>query len=170
MYMYTRDGAATEVAGIIGTPNQWAQIWCIRRGTSHEIWVNGVNKVATVATVRDVSYASGEAVQRIGVRYSGSTPNTGKMALFRISGTAPSEEQIVKIYNDERKLFEINSDATMGGSSSAATVLAYDDVREEMHVGSSWGRTVFQGLSRVEFDSDVPAAPLSVNDGFVVEE
>ena len=167
---YTRDGAATEVAADIITPNQWTQIWCIRRGTSHEIWVNGVNKVATNASVRDVSYASGDAVQVIGTRYNQNGPNEGKIALFRVSGTAPSEEQIVKIYNDERKLFEINSDATMGGSSSAATVLAYDDAREEIHVGSSWGRSVFQELSRVEFDSDVATTSLSVNNGFVVEE
>ena len=182
MYLYTRDGGAyTEAAGIIGTPNKWAQIWCIRRGNSHEIWVNGIQKVTavdtngsssagTTGTVRDISYASGDAIQKIGVRFSNVSANTGKIALFRISGTAPSEEQIVKIYNDERKLFEINSDATMGGSSSAATVLAYDDVREEIHVGSSWGRSVFQGLSRVGFDSDVATASLSVNDGFVVEE
>ena len=58
----------------------------------------------------------------------------------------------------------------MAGTSSAATILAYDDVTEEIHVGSSWGRSVFQGLSRVDYDSDVPQHSISASNGFVVEE
>jgi len=170
MYMYTRDNAATEVAGIIGTPNQWAQIWCIRRGTSHEIWVNGINKVASIGTVRDVSNASGEAVQKIGVRYSNASPNTGKIALLRVSGTAPTEEQIVKIYNDEKHLFQPNGKATIAGSSDAVTALAYDDDTELLHLGSSWGRSVFQRLNRVEYDSDVVTTAISASNGLVAEE
>ena len=172
VYMYTQDGASnnTEVGGIIGTPSKWAQVWCIRRGTSHEIWVNGVNKVATTGTVRDVSNASGDAELLIGTRFNVVSPNSGKIALFRVSGTAPTEDEIKKIYQDERKLFEINADATMAGTSSAATVLAYDDVTEEIHVGSSWGRSVFQGLSRVGYDSDVAQHSISASNGFVVEE
>ena len=170
MNFYTRDTAATEVTGIIGTPNQWVQIWCIRRGTSHEIWVNGVNKVANVGTVRDVSAASGDAVQKIGVRYNNTAHNTGKIALFRVSATAPSAEQIKKIYNDEKHLFLDNAKATIAGTSDEVTALAYDDDTELLHVGSSWGRSVFQGLNRVEYSTDVVTTAISASNGFIVEE
>jgi trimeric autotransporter adhesin len=171
MNFYTRDGSAyTEVSGIIGTPNQWAQIWCIRRGTSHEIWVNGINKVATVGTVRDVSYASGDAVQKIGVRYGNSSGNTGKIALFRVSATAPSAEQIAKIYNDEKHLFQTNVKATLYGTSDAVTALAYDDDTELLHIGTSAGRSVFQGLNRVDNTTDAVGAAISASNGLVAED
>ena len=170
MNFYTRDTAATEVTGIIGSPNQWAQIWCIRRGTSHEIWVNGINKVASVGTVRDVSYASGDAVQKIGVRYSNTGANTGKIALFRVSATAPSPEQIAKIYNDEKHLFQENAKATLYGSSDAVTALAYDDDTELLHVGTSAGRSVFQGLRRVDNTTDAVGAAISASNGMVAED
>jgi hypothetical protein len=170
MNFYTRDTAATEVAGIIGTPNQWAQIWCIRRGTSHEIWVNGINKVASVGTVRDVSYASGDAVQKIGVRYSNDNTNTGKIALFRVSATAPSAEQIAKIYNDEKHLFATNAKATLYGTSNSVTALAYDDSTELLHVGTSAGRSEFQGLNRVNNTTDAVGIAISASNGLVAED
>jgi hypothetical protein len=170
MNFYTRDTAATEVTAIIGTPNEWAQVWVIRRGTSHEIWVNGVNGVATTATVRDVSYASGNAVQRIGTRFNGDGPNTGKIALLRISATAPSAEQIKKIYNDEKFLFQENTKATLYGSSDAVTALAYDDDTELLHVGTSAGRSEFQGLRRINNTTDAVGSAMSASNGLVVED
>ena len=171
MAMYTRDTAATEVTGIIGTPNVWAQVWCIRRGASHEIWVNGVNKVAAAATVRNVTTTSAtDSYLNIGVRYSADNPNLGSIALLRISATVPTEEQIKKMYNDEKHLFATNAKATLYGTSDAVTALAYDDDTESLHVGTSAGRSVFQGLNRVDNTTDAVGAAISASNGLVAED
>ena len=64
----------------------------------------------------------------IGVRYTGGTKNYSaggiQLALMRISGSAPSAEQIKKIYEDEKVLFQENVKATLYGSSDAVTALS----------------------------------------------
>ena len=92
------------------------------------------------------------------------------MALWRISATAPSPEQIAKIYNDEKVLFQENAQATLHGTSDAVTALAYDDATELLHVGTSQGRSVFQGLRRVENTTDAVGAAISASNNLVVEE
>ena len=92
------------------------------------------------------------------------------LALWRISATAQSEEQIAKIYNDEKHLFQENAKATLYGSSDAVTALAYDDDTELLHVGTSAGRSVFQGLRRVDNTTDAVGTAISASNGFIVED
>ena len=67
-------------------------------------------------------------------------------------------------------LFTEGSQATLYGSSDAVTALAHDDVTDLLHVGTSAGRSVFQGLRRVENTTDAVGAAISANNGLVVEE
>jgi hypothetical protein len=90
--------------------------------------------------------------------------------LFRTSATAPSPEQIAKIYEDEKVLFQENAQATLYGSSDAVTALAYDDSTELLHVGTSAGRSVFQGLRRVSNTTDAVGAAISASNGLVAED
>ena len=92
------------------------------------------------------------------------------MALTRFSATAPTAEQIAKMYNDEKFLFQENAKATLYGSSDAVTALAYDDDTELLHVGTSAGRSVFQGLRRVNNTTDAVSAAISASNGFIVED
>ena len=89
---------------------------------------------------------------------------------MRISATAPSPEQIAKIYNDEKYLFQENAKATLYGSSDAVTALAYDDTTEILHVGTSSGRSDFQGLRRINNTTTAVATAISANKGMVVEQ
>jgi hypothetical protein len=134
------------------------------------IYVNGEYNVEVAGTPTTVTAT--DAVLSVGVQTNAtSEPFTGgQIALLRISATAPSEEQIAKMYNDEKHLFQPNAKAVIGGTSDAVTALAYDDDTELLHVGSSWGRSVFQGLNRVEFSSDVVTTAISASNGFIVEE
>jgi hypothetical protein len=94
------------------------------------------------------------------------------IALLRISATAPTADQIAKIYEDEKFLFQENAKATLTGSSDAVTALAHDPDTELLHVGTSGGRSVFQGLRRVEEHTDTDnqsLAAISAVDGLVVE-
>ena len=66
--------------------------------------------------------------------------------------------------------FQENAKATLYGSSDAVTALAYDDDTELLHVGTSAGRSVFQGLNRVDNTTDAVGAAISASNGFIVEE
>ena len=107
---------------------------------------------------------------------NGSSFSTGSLALFRISATAPSPEQIKKIYEDEKVLFQENAQATLyaaspaSGSPDAVTALAYDDSTELLHVGTDNGRSVFQGLRRVDNTTDAVGAAISASNGLVAED
>ena len=61
----------------------------------------------------------------------------GSITLVRISNSAPSAEQVKKMYEDEKFLFQENAKATLYGSSDAVTALAYDEDTELLHVGTS---------------------------------
>ena len=96
--------------------------------------------------------------------------SSGSLAHLRISATAPSAEQIAKIYNDEKHLFQENAQATLYGSSDAVTALAYDDTTELLHAGTTSGRSVFQGLRRVENTTNSVTKAISASNNLVVEE
>ena len=107
---------------------------------------------------------------RIGNWTTGSYAFDGELALWRISKTAATVEQIAKMYNDEKHLFTTNAKATLYGTSDAVTALAYDDDTELLHVGTSAGRSVFQGLNRVDNTTDAVGAAISASNGLVAED
>jgi len=92
------------------------------------------------------------------------------LALWRISATAPTAEQIAKIYEDERPLFQPNAKATLTGTSDAVTALAHDPDTNLLHVGTSGGRSVFYGLRRVNETATAVTTAISAVDGLIVEQ
>ena len=92
------------------------------------------------------------------------------LALLRFSSTAPSPKQIMKMYNDEKQLFKENAKATLYGSSEIVNAVAYDQDTELLHAGTSAGRSVFQGLCRVDNTTDAVGVTISASNGMVVEE
>ena len=94
----------------------------------------------------------------------------GDMALWRISASAPSAEQIKKIYEDEKVLFQENAACTLYGSSDAVTALAYDEDLQTLHVGTSSGRSDFQGLRRINNTTTAVTTAISASDGLIVEQ
>jgi hypothetical protein len=94
----------------------------------------------------------------------------GFLALLRISASAPSPEQIKKIYNDEKCLFHENAKCTLYGTSNAITALAYDDTTNVLHVGTSAGRSEFQGLNRINNTTTAVTTAISASDGLVAEQ
>lgn len=131
------------------------------------LYVNGV-QVATVANSTNLTYAS--ALTRIGVRLDSTTYVFGSMALWRVSATAPSADQIAHIYRTELPLFQTGAQCTIAGTSTAVTALAYDDVADTLHVGTSWGRSGFRDLLRVDSEATTTGAitSLSANEGVVI--
>ncbi len=112
------------------------------------VYVNGVFEVSIT---NPSSVTNTSAVTRIGGRTDNSEPlTTSSMALWRISATAPSAEQIKEIYEAEKPMFQENAKCTLNGSSDAVTAMDYDDSNDELLVGTSGGLSVFKGLRRVD--------------------
>ena len=159
----------TSAGSYEGSP--WTHLSIVRTATSFNIYINGV--LVSSETASAYNYTTQHALN-IGNRYlSGASSSyawSGQMALFRFSATAPSPQQILKIYNDEKVLFQENAQATLYGSSDAVTALAYDDSTNLLHVGTSAGRSVFQGLRRVDNTTDAVGAAISASNGLVAEE
>ena len=93
-----------------------------------------------------------------------------RLALWRISATAPSADQIAHIYRTELPLFQPNAKCTIDGTSTSVTALAYDDVADELHVGTSWGRSEFKDLLRVASEATTTGAitSISANEGVIL--
>jgi len=147
---------------------QWRFAVFLRRSGVAYIYIDG-EEAASVAHVGD--HDNSTAIMTVGV-YSATKTGAfqGSLALLRISGTAPTAEQIRKIYEDEKVLFQENAQATLYGTSDAVTALAHDPVTDLLHVGTSDGRSVFQGLRRVDNTTDAVGTAISASNNLIVEE
>ena len=74
------------------------------------------------------------------------------------------------MYEDEKFLFQENAKATLYGSSDAVTGLAYDEVTERLYVGTSSGRSDFQGLRRINNTTTAVTTAISAHDEFIIEQ
>jgi len=174
LWFYQTDGTATYAqSSTTHSLGVWNHVVVRRSSNGTDFVLNGKVLSNTASypgtTSRDASFT--------GVLYMGHDPNggtsdhfNGDLALIRISSTIPTEEQITKMYNDEKHLFQPNAKATLYGTSDAVTALAYDDDTELLHAGTSAGRSVFQGLRRVDNTTDAVGAAISASNGFIVED
>ena len=89
---------------------------------------------------------------------------------MRTGASAPSPEQIKKIYEDEKFLFQENAACTLYGSSDAVTALAYDDSTNLLYAGTSSGRSDFQGLRRINNTTTAVTTAMSASKGLVAEQ
>ena len=161
--------AITSTGAAVAT-GVWQLVSFIRRSGILYFGING-DIVFSASAPGDTEGGSTGHHAYIG-DYSGGQANYGfdSMALFRASKTGVSDDQLRKIYNDEKHLFATNAKATLYGTSDAVTALAYDDDTELLHVGTSAGRSEFQGLNRVNNTTDAVGTAISASNGFIVEE
>ena len=92
------------------------------------------------------------------------------LALVRYSLSAPSSEQVKKIYEDEKHLFQENAKATLYGSSDTVTALAHDDDTDLLHVGTSSGRSDFLGLRRINNTTTAVTTAITAQNEFIIEQ
>ena len=152
------------------TDNVWHQVVALNDGTNYRVYVDGEVSSVTSSQIRNV-ISDNNPPMFVGIRHTGgSTFMTGSMALFRYSKSAPSPEQIKKMYEDEKCLFHENAKTTLYGSSDAVTALAFDDTTNLLHVGTSAGRSEFQGLSRINNTTDAVTTAISASNGLVAEQ
>jgi hypothetical protein len=164
-------GAARYV-GTIPTDSPVFISYCYNGNYTFDIYVNG-SLAGTTSTVSGYwPTVTSDLVLTIGATLNGLSnisASTG-MSLVRFSETKATAEQIAKIYEDEKVLFQENAQATLYGSSDAVTALAYDDDTELLHVGTSAGRSDFSGLRRVSNTTDAVGAAISASNGLIAED
>jgi hypothetical protein len=142
--------------------NVWSQLVVQRVNGTVGMYING----RSVHQSFNPANASGSTP----ATYSDATGNgSPRFALMRLSSTTLSEVQIAKMYNDEKHLFQDNAKATLYGTSDSVTALAYDEDTQLLHVGTSSGRSVFDGLRRVDNTTTAVSATISAANGLVVE-
>ena len=148
----------------------WQHICFVRRNNVGYAYKDGKPQSNTYAWTENLNNSS--AILTIGraTISGGGDADKTRLALVRIGASAPSPEQIKKIYNDEKKLFTSNAKCTLYGSSNAITALTYDDTTNVLHVGTSSGRSEFQGLNRINNTTTAVTTAISASDGLVAEQ
>ena len=149
----------------------WSLVTLLQKSGTTYAYVNRTLQ-GTGANTANMSIPHG--VLRVGAKrpdLAGAIDNmVGKMALWRISATAPTPNQIGKIYEDERKLFTPGAHCTLYGTSDAVTALAHDPKTNLLHVGTGQGRSVFDGLERVAHTETPVTTAIAAAGGLIVEE
>ena len=163
---WTTNGAVTNTTILENAG--WTHLACVRRGGTTEAWVNGYLE-ATGSSATDFTSTAGQI--QVGLDGDGTDPLTaGSIALVRVSNSAPSAEQIKQMYEDEKHLFQENAKATLHGDSDVVTALDYDESTNLLHVGTSGGRSDFQGLRRINNTTTAVTTAISAHDEFIAEQ
>jgi hypothetical protein len=156
----------------------WTAITVVRKGLDVLFYVNG--KLRDIASSASVIYQASPASNtntRVGVRLDAQQTLSGNMSLLRISATAPTAEQIAKIYRDEKPLFQEGAKCTLYGNSNNVVAMDYDDATDTIHAGTSsqygsGGLSEFSGLRRTGLNSNTTSVgyAVSAQGGLVVSE
>ena len=136
-----------------------------------QVYVDGVLKNTKGHSVGSIANISAQFT--VG-RWFGNTTATyyfrGDLALVRHSASVPSPEQVKKMYDDEKQLFQENAKCTLYGSSNEVTAVAYDDSNDTLHAGTSAGRSEFVGLRRINNTTTAVTTAISASNGLVAEQ
>jgi hypothetical protein len=154
------------------TDGNWHHIVChVAAGGAPKIYVDGYSRPVSISANAASTFSNANNYNvLIGRAYFSNYPFNGQIALLRVSNSVPTAEQVEKIYKDEKELFIPNAKATLYGSSDSITALSYDKGTELLHVGTSSGRSVFQGLVRTDNTTRAVNYAISAVDGMVAEE
>ena len=165
---YFNMGNVTLYTGVRVDDGYWHCLVGTINGTTKKFYLDGREVASTTINSHDMS-----GIDTIHVGSYGTThayAHRGSLALLRVSKSTPSAEQIKKMYNDEKHLFQENAKATLYGSSDVVTALAFDDTTNLLHVGTSAGRSEFQGLRRINNTTDAVTTAISASNGLVAEQ
>ena len=106
----------------------------------------------------------------LGLGPIGSPDSNAQLALLRLSKSAPTPEQIRKIYNDEKFLFEDGAQATISGSHSAVNAVGYDEDTTIFYAGTASELAGYQGLRKVTTESRAVQSVVNAANGLVASD
>ena len=141
-------------------------------GEEHKVPGSGNNSYGDARFDGNVfSQATHKSPLRIGQGVVASyAPFTGSLSLLRMSNQAVSQEQLKTIVNDESRLLQENAKCTLHGTSDIIRGLDFDETTELLHVGTSSGRSDFDGLQRINNTTTAVTTAISAYDGLIAEQ
>ena len=171
-YFYDITNSSLQSDGPRVDDNEWHHIIGVLDGTSKKIYIDG--ELIASATVTGINLSAVD-ITNIGhyIGASGTTPqynHGGYLALIKFSASAPTAEQVKKMYEEEKVLFQENAKCALYGSSNAVTALGYDDSTDLYHVGTSAGRSDFRGLRRINNTTTAVTTAISASDELIAEQ
>ena len=165
-----------SITGMKVQLNTWEHIAMVRKGGKMYWYLNG-NNVSVYTDATD--YTNSGAVLRVGglSLTSGSAFSSGaycmfagKLALFKTGAEAPTPEQMMEIYQDEKKMFAPNAKCNLGSTNPYVRALEYDKDTDTLHVGTDVGRSDFNGLVRINTTSTPVTTVISASNGLIAEQ
>ena len=177
-YMNAGSGGASWYpisGGGVENEARWQFIAVKRVGTRLSYSYNGADFVSQINAGwgGDLSSSAPHPFVTLGQNYTHGSAHfgsNGMMSLWKFSTSVPTNEQIKKIYNDEKLLFQENAKCSLYGTSDDVKALAYDDKTDVLHVGTSGGRSDFRGLKRINNTTTAVTTAISASNGLVAEQ
>ena len=150
----------------------WHHYVGVKQGALLKLYIDGrLNSSAANDITHSVAWASMSSHLTIGRSSGAANPAVNTyLTLMKISGDAPTDDQVKKIYNDEKSLFEPNAKCTLYGSSNTITAVAYDDSTDTVYAGTSAGRSDFSGLTRINNTTTAVTTAIAVSNELVAEQ
>ena len=169
--LYTYDNITSQLSGTTTVNDgKWHCAVGIFDGPNRKIYLDGKLEVSNMFTSYNLDIADVDKLVVGRYAYNDSYNFLGSLALTRISKSIPSPEQVKKMYEDEKHLFQENAKCALYGSSDPVTALGYDATTDILHVGTSSGRSEFKGLRRVSNTTTGVTTAISASNGLVAEQ
>ena len=171
--LYQQNGGSTSNANsdLVPVLDRWHHMVVVRRlnGTV-DFYLDGFYNTKT-ATTQDLTQDM--AINIGGDRGLTTTSNPcthTQLSNVRVGKGNPDREQILRIYRDEKKMYHMDAKCTLYGSSDDVRAIAYDDGTDILHVGTSAGRSEFNGLVRINNTTTAVTTAISASNGIVAEQ
>ena len=170
-YIYNGDGGNNHGTYDVNAEplrlGMWSQCIAMRRNGVAYMYINGVLIKTGNAWTTNLTDSYATIFRGIGYNEFG---GDAQVALLRYSTSAPTTEQVKKMYADEKVLFEENAKCTLYSTTDYVKDLEYDEKTSLLHVGTVSGRSDFQGLRRINNTTTAVTTAISAHDGFIVEQ
>ena len=172
--------ASGTINGLKVQLNTWEHVAMVRQSGRMYWYLNGISIFDKGRGYADTTnYSNTDAVLRVGglSLTSGSAfssgaycMSAGKLALFKTGAEAPTPEQMMEIYQDEKKMFAPNAKCNLGSTNPYVRALEYDKDTDTLHVGTDVGRSDFNGLVRINTTSTPVTTVISASNGLIAEQ
>ena len=136
---------------------EWVLVTVIRESGVVRAYIDGVLLASGISSVTNITDGNIIILSNRAITWNGSY-----QALFRVSASVPSVEQIQHMYQTEKPLFQDNAKCLLQGSSSSVTTLAHSEKDDILSVAAGDHITRFSGLKVVSDDAASPT-PTSIS-------
>ena len=151
----------------------WHNVTVTHTNGAQRVYIDGVLRTSGSVTTGSTDQSGNTTMLHIG-KWHGNTSSTyyfrGSLALAKFSAGVADADSVRKMYEGDKHLFYENAKCTLYGTSSVVKDVAYDEKTSLLHVGTSGGRSDFQGLRRINNTTTAVVTAISAHDGFIVEQ